>query len=224
MWSTDESLGIVFNGEIYNYRELARTLAAAGLPCRTTSDTEVILNLYRLHGPACVSHLRGMFAFALWDKAKQRLFLARDRVGIKPLYYLRTRETFAFASEIKAIAVTGYSAPARRRRCAGRLPALPGRAPARHDLRRHPQARARALPAGDARRRSARACRTGHRRRDRVAIGAEAPPQIAPLPQRSGLKPSDSSSRRRRRSPRSARRCARACAITWWPTCRSARS
>ncbi|MDH5276561.1 MAG: asparagine synthase (glutamine-hydrolyzing) [Gammaproteobacteria bacterium] len=109
MWSSDGSLAIVFNGEIYNYRELALELAAAGLSCRTTSDTEVILNLYRLHGTDCLGKLRGMFAFALWDRSKQRLFLARDRVGIKPLYILRRDGVFAFASEIKAIAVTGLS-------------------------------------------------------------------------------------------------------------------
>ncbi len=109
MWSADGGLAIVFNGEIYNYRELARWLGQRGLPCRTTSDTEVILNLYQRHGPQCLGMLRGMFAFALWDRARNRLFIARDRVGIKPLYYLRTGELFAFASEIKAIAVTGYS-------------------------------------------------------------------------------------------------------------------
>jgi asparagine synthase (glutamine-hydrolysing) len=109
MWSSDGSLAIVFNGEIYNYRELALELAAAGLSCRTTSDTEVILNLYRLHGTDCLGKLRGMFALALWDRLQQRLFLARDRVGIKPLYILRRDGVFAFASEIKAIAVTGLS-------------------------------------------------------------------------------------------------------------------
>ncbi len=109
LWSTDGRLAIVFNGEIYNYRDLARELSAAGLPCRTTSDTEVLLNLYRLHGPGCLPKLRGMFAFALWDKARRQLFLARDRVGIKPLYVLRTGAVFAFASEVKALAVAGLS-------------------------------------------------------------------------------------------------------------------
>jgi asparagine synthase (glutamine-hydrolysing) len=109
MWSADGKLAIVFNGEIYNYRELARELAAAGLACRTASDTEVILNLYRRHGTDCLGHLRGMFAFALWDRENRCLFVARDRVGIKPLYFLRTKSVFAFASEIKAIAATGYS-------------------------------------------------------------------------------------------------------------------
>ncbi|MCK6371390.1 MAG: asparagine synthase (glutamine-hydrolyzing), partial [Gammaproteobacteria bacterium] len=110
MESADGGLVIVFNGEIYNYRELAQSLAEAGLPCRTNSDTEVILNLYRLQGVQCLARLRGMFAFAIWDKAQQRLFIARDRVGIKPLYYLRSSKVFAFASEIKAIAAAGCSA------------------------------------------------------------------------------------------------------------------
>jgi len=109
MVSVDGEYAIVFNGEIYNYRELAVQLADAGRPCRTTSDTEVILNLYRLHGPACLTRLRGMFAFAIWDRRRRQLFLARDRVGIKPLYVLRTGRELAFASEVKAIAVTGLS-------------------------------------------------------------------------------------------------------------------
>ncbi len=109
MVSGDDSAVIVFNGEIYNYRELAKILADKGHPCRTQSDTEVILNLYQVYGPACLKYLRGMFAFAIWDDAKRELFLARDRVGIKPLYFLRSDKAFVFASEIKAIAVSGYS-------------------------------------------------------------------------------------------------------------------
>ena len=109
MVSSDGQAVIVFNGEIYNYQELARTLHAKGLPCRTRSDTEVILNLYRLHGTDCLRHLRGMFAFAIWDRALGRLFAARDRIGIKPFYYLHSKPGFVFASEIKAIAVSGRS-------------------------------------------------------------------------------------------------------------------
>lgn len=109
MISPDGEFVIVFNGEIYNYKELARELEARGMPCRTHSDTEVILNLYRLFGTDCLLHLRGMFAFAIWDCSRKRLFVARDRVGIKPLYYLRSENAFVFGSEIKAIAVSGYS-------------------------------------------------------------------------------------------------------------------
>ena len=100
---------IVFNGEIYNYQGLARDLEANGMPCRTHSDTEVILNLYRLYGTDCLGYLRGMFAFAIWDCKRERLFVARDRVGIKPLYYHLSDKAFVLASEIKAIAVSGYS-------------------------------------------------------------------------------------------------------------------
>ncbi len=109
MVSSDGKTVIVFNGEIYNYKELARELDAKGMPCRTHSDTEVILNLYRLYGTDCLTHLRGMFAFAIWDSARKCLFVARDRVGIKPFYYLLSPHAFVFGSEIKAVAVSGYS-------------------------------------------------------------------------------------------------------------------
>lgn len=109
MVSEDGRMVIVFNGEIYNYRELAEKLRSGGLPCRTHSDTEVLLNLYRLYGTGCLEHLRGMFAFAIWDRNRHQLFAARDRVGIKPFYYLRTPQAFVFGSEIKAIALSGFS-------------------------------------------------------------------------------------------------------------------
>jgi asparagine synthase (glutamine-hydrolysing) len=109
MLSDDKQLVIVFNGEIYNYQELTQVLADNGVQCRTTSDTEVILNMYKVFGPTCVTQFRGMFAFAIWDEAEQHLFIARDRVGIKPLYYLRKGEVFVFASEIKAVAASGCS-------------------------------------------------------------------------------------------------------------------
>jgi asparagine synthase (glutamine-hydrolysing) len=99
----DGTIWIVFNGEIYNYRELRRTLESKGHAFRTQTDTEVIVHLYEEFGEACLEKLRGMFAFAVWDERRQTLLLARDRVGIKPLYYSLTGQSIVFGSEIKAI-------------------------------------------------------------------------------------------------------------------------
>jgi len=99
----DKSLIIVFNGEIYNYREKRKFLLSKGYKFNTESDTEVILHLYEEFGEDCVQHLRGMFAFVIWDKCKQKLFCARDRLGIKPFYYYIDNDKFVFGSEIKAI-------------------------------------------------------------------------------------------------------------------------
>ncbi len=103
MTNEDLSLQIVFNGEIYNYRELRRDLEAKGHRFRSQSDTEVILHLFEEEGERCVDHLRGMFAFVIWDARRRRLFLARDRMGKKPLYYWHRGGLFLFASEIKAL-------------------------------------------------------------------------------------------------------------------------
>ena len=103
MASADGAQVLTFNGEIYNYRDLRRELSAAGHSFRTMSDTEVVLEAYRRWGTACLSRLRGMFAFALWDASCNSLFLARDRFGKKPLFYLADPGVFAFASEIKAL-------------------------------------------------------------------------------------------------------------------------
>jgi asparagine synthase (glutamine-hydrolysing) len=99
----DGSVQVVFNGEIYNFEELRRSLVRRGHLFRTRSDTEVLVHLYEDHGADLVRHLRGMFAFAIWDRRLRRLVLARDRIGIKPLYILRDAEKFVFGSEIKAI-------------------------------------------------------------------------------------------------------------------------
>jgi asparagine synthase (glutamine-hydrolysing) len=103
MTNEDETVWIVFNGEIYNYRELRQRLVAKGHIFRTQSDTEVIIHLYEDLGQDCVRELRGMFGFAIWDSKRRRLFIARDRVGIKPVYYCQTGDALYFASELKAI-------------------------------------------------------------------------------------------------------------------------
>lgn len=99
----DGSVWIVFNGEIYNYRELRDDLLSRGHIFKTQTDTEVIVHLYEEFGEDCASKLRGMFAFAIWDSRDQTLLLARDRVGIKPLYYRLNESNIVFGSEIKAI-------------------------------------------------------------------------------------------------------------------------
>jgi len=99
----DGSIWIVFNGEIYNHRELRERLIARGHSYRTHSDTETIVHLYEEYGQDCVQHLRGMFAFAIWDTRQRKLFIARDRLGIKPLYYQLTRDRLVFGSEIKVL-------------------------------------------------------------------------------------------------------------------------
>src|SRR5438105_365250 len=103
MTSEDGRFVVVFNGEIYNYPQLRVELEVEGARFRTTSDTEALLHLYARHGAAMVHRLRGMFAFAIWDDARQGVFLARDPYGIKPLYTANDGWTFRFASQVKAL-------------------------------------------------------------------------------------------------------------------------
>src|SRR5436190_7036994 len=107
MHSADGRLTVTFNGEIYNYKELKAGLEAKGYTFRSDSDTEVLLQLYTDRGPAMVEALRGMFAFGLWDAAKRTLLLARDPLGIKPLYYADDGWTLRFASQAKALLAGG---------------------------------------------------------------------------------------------------------------------
>jgi len=103
MPNEDHTVWIVFNGEIYNFREMREFLIKKGHTFTTRSDTETIVHLYEQFGPKCVEQLNGMFAFAIWDQNAQQLFLARDRMGIKPLYYWIGDSSLVFASEVKAL-------------------------------------------------------------------------------------------------------------------------
>src|SRR5258708_2717308 len=116
---------IVYNGEIYNYRELRAELEADGETFSTTSDTEVLLRMYLRQGPAMLSRLRGMFALAVWNEAARTMFLARDPYGIKPLYYANDGRTVRVASQVKALLARGAS---RVRAVRGGGPAPPPRA------------------------------------------------------------------------------------------------
>ena len=103
IFNEDESVVVVFNGEIYNFAELTADLMSRGHHFATRSDTETIVHAYEEYGEQCMRDFRGMFAFAIWDRRRKRLFLVRDRLGIKPVYYYAGKDFFAFASEIKSL-------------------------------------------------------------------------------------------------------------------------
>ena len=103
LYNEDNSIILVCNGEIYNFPELYDRLIASGHKFKTRSDNEAIIHLYEMYGTKCVEHLNGMFAFALWDKNKKLLMLARDRMGVKPLYYALQNNSIYFSSELKGL-------------------------------------------------------------------------------------------------------------------------
>jgi asparagine synthase (glutamine-hydrolysing) len=111
MSNADETLWITFNGEIYNFIELRRELEKEGCEFKSQTDTEVILRLYEREGTNCLKRLNGMFAFAILDRKRKKVVLARDHFGIKPLYYYRLQDKFVFASEIKGILASGIYSP-----------------------------------------------------------------------------------------------------------------
>lgn len=111
MTSTNHQLTIVYNGELYNYKSLRNKLIQKGCIFKTDSDTEVVLNLYQTYGSECVNHMRGMFSFAIHESLSGKLFIARDRLGLKPLFYHWRDKRLVAASEIKAIFASGYVEP-----------------------------------------------------------------------------------------------------------------
>ena len=143
LFNEDRSVVIVYNGEIYNYQELIPELTGLGHVFRTKSDTEVVVHAWEEWGEECVKRFRGMFAFALWDRNRETLFLARDRLGVKPLHYAVLPEGWlVFGSELKSlVAHPGFQA--RSRSACDRGVFRPGlHSRAAHDLRRRPQASA----------------------------------------------------------------------------------
>lgn len=111
IYNEDKSVVIVFNGEIYNYRALRAELESSGHRFSTDSDTEVLVHLYEAYGERCLEHLRGMFAFAIWDERQRKLFLARDRLGQKPLFYAQANGSVLFSSELKGILASDMITP-----------------------------------------------------------------------------------------------------------------
>ena len=144
--SDDGRLQLLHNGEIYNYRELRQELEGRGHRFHTATDTEVVLHAYEEWGDRCVERFNGMWAIALWDGRRERLFCSRDRFGVKPFYYRFDDGRFVFASELKAFRVDSSATPPAEPRRGARLPRAGRARPPRRDvLRGDSQAAARAL-------------------------------------------------------------------------------
>ena len=148
----DDSMAIIFNGEIYNFVELREELEKNGHVFKTRSDTEVILHGYEEWGIDCLNHFNGIFAFAIWDQKQKRLFIARDHIGVKPLYYMVAGNRLLFASEIKALLQGRQMSKGGRSFRIGAIIYAPLRSFAQHLVSWDQEAPARALHAGDSRR------------------------------------------------------------------------
>ena len=148
MWDASGRLAIVFNGEIYNYPELRKQLLDQGYLFASQTDTEVLLNLYLRDGEAMLSRLNGMFAFAIWDRDRSSLFIARDALGVKPLYYTQTSRGFLFASALHALLVRSWRLQGAESDGGARLPYAAVCAGAVHDAARCVEARAGTRPDG----------------------------------------------------------------------------
>ena len=143
----DGTVTIVFNGEIYSFQELRPVLESRGHTFKTHSDTETIVHAYEEYGEACVNYLRGMFTFAIWDDKKREVYIARDRVGKKPLYYtVTTGGTLVFGSEIKSLLEHPDVKREINRRSGRRVFHARLRSRSTHDLSRRTQTSARTLP------------------------------------------------------------------------------
>ncbi len=191
----DETVWIVFNGEIYNHADVRPELEAAGHRYRTRSDTETIVHAYEQWGDACVERLRGMFAFAIWDAPRRRLLLARDRLGVKPLYWAMAGGRLLFGSEIKSILESGLiRAAANEARASGAAEhALSLRR--RNPLQGHPSAAARAHAGVRGRRdhdaRSTGTSRSARVRRSSPALRPDVVVQFPRAARGSGPDPAD---------------------------------
>ena len=182
MSNEDDSLWITYNGEIFNHADVRPELEAAGHRYKSHCDTETVIHAYEQYGDQCLTHFRGMFAFAIWDGNNKRLFCARDRLGIKPFYYFWNGRLFAFASEIKALLQHPGDQRRVQRAVAPRVPGVRLHQRRRDAVRGHPQAHAGAYPDAELRQQS--------EARNQAVLGCSLPDRVRRAPRRASGLPS----------------------------------